>query len=354
MGMTSFIVAGATLSPELGLAEETVELQQFLTAEACKRNTIERAKQDQDIQVKKEISTCSGKYPIFKALTACQIQHLKNKGLGKSQLLKKVKACKKAYHFSSPKPENSLPIGTLNGELFFAGWPLTSKTTLSALQQAGWSCDHAIKSISAPEQRYFNLFGNDPTIFKRLKPLMRKSLLRKYSKRSQDSSSNENYLNIPNIGRLYSDSKRQNPLLFFGTSTCSLNLNHKDVRDIQLHLLNLDDDNFLPFYGLIFYNQTSSAPKLAYANALLTKIVGPPSNHPKEKTKKLFSKEKFVVFDKEGDPKNLCKKPRKHKEIAVLSSPIKQKKSLSYILVANILNLCKYGDLIDPRSKLSL
>jgi hypothetical protein len=352
--MTSIIVAGNTLWPEPGLAKGTVESPQFLTAEACKRNAIERGKKAPDLQVKKEITACSAKYPIFKALKKCQKQHLKNKGLNKSQLLQKIKACKKAYLFSYPKSENSLPIGILNGEIFFGGWPMTPKTTLTALQQAGWSCNHAIKSISDPELRNFDLFGNDPTIFKRLKPLMRKSQLKKYSKRSMDPSSKENYLNIPNIGRLYSDSKRQNPLLFFGTSTCSLKLNHQDVRDIQLHLLSLDGDNFLPFYGLIFYNQSPSAPKLTYANALMTKIVGPPSNHPKGKTKKLFSKEKLVIFDKEGDPKNLCKKPRKHKKIAVLSAQSKQKKTLSYILVANIVNLCNYGDLIDPRSKLSL
>ena len=63
---------------------------------------------------------------------------------------------------------------------------------------------------------------------------------------------------------------------------------------------------------------------------------------------KLISKSKVKRFDYEGDPRNLCQLPREHKILAAVSAD-ESKKHAKYLVVANLDNLCKYGDRFASR-----
>ena len=48
-------------------------------------------------------------------------------------------------------------------------------------------------------------------------------------------------------------------------------------------------------------------------------------------------------YDHQGDPKNLCKGSRSNSEIIILGH-YKKAKRVDFIVVANIENLCNFGD----------
>ena len=60
------------------------------------------------------------------------------------------------------------------------------------------------------------------------------------------------------------------------------------------------------------------------------------------KQSRIISNHKIRAFDSEGDPFNLCRQPRKHDFIAMIRK--QDKTHPQYLLLANLKNLCSYGD----------
>jgi hypothetical protein len=103
-----------------------------------------------------------------------------------------------------------------------------------------------------------------------------------------------------------------------------------------------------PYFGAAFYRPDSRVPVKDLAERIRS-LLGDQyrSFHPKPGVT-LIAQVEPKTFDKEGDPKNVCHNDKESPYMAVVAE--RDKTGLaSYALLANISNLCRYGDKISSR-----
>ena len=71
--------------------------------------------------------------------------------------------------------------------------------------------------------------------------------------------------------------------------------------------------------------------------------------YSKDATTVFISALPFEEVDRERDPRNICKTPRKHQFVAVIRTLATNANAPEYLLLANVLNLCEYGDRLARR-----
>ena len=98
--------------------------------------------------------------------------------------------------------------------------------------------------------------------------------------------------------------------------------------------------------GITFYHE-SKAPQVNETIELLKKRFGEGYMVTESRRQKGFvyiARAPLNEFDSEGDPRNLCKQPRTHEFLSAIKIAEAKNLVIDYILVANIKNLCAFGD----------
>lgn len=121
--------------------------------------------------------------------------------------------------------------------------------------------------------------------------------------------------------------------------------------DLKIYYL-IDQEKSLayPYLGVVFYdaNVKMTRPKVS---AALGKILG--GDFKEQEAPKggkiLFAKSSLSQYDEEGDPFNLCQSSNQENYIGLMKESLQTKGVGEFFLVANIRNLCQYGEQIVKR-----
>ena len=104
----------------------------------------------------------------------------------------------------------------------------------------------------------------------------------------------------------------------------------------------------MPYFGIAFYRDDTKIPQLQLVDEIIGALGKEYVSSPSKSGLIFIGKSKVKRFDSEGDPRNLCKFPRKHRLI-VPQLGLEESQDAAYTLLANVANLCKFGDRMASR-----
>jgi hypothetical protein len=292
-----------------------------------------------------EFGRCTDRFPAAGLFNECKKNLLKSaKGLEINP--EDVARCKElltAASFDSAKP---VPIFLGGGQVVFAGVGLNRALVATGMSVPNYSCGQ-LQSVLAdvPKNGQHLLFGNHPRMFLSGKdqPAFLQKLIAASSKLPKDSK----YLDVLGFGRQYGDPKSKQAVVYFPAGSCELESSAGGIFS-GLNLFYLVDEKsrlFTPYFGIAYYRasqKTVNTPELV--NEVITKLGPDYKPYSKDAHTIFIAAIPFKEVDKERDPRNICELPRPHKLVAVVHTIPGKPNVPEYLLLANIRNLCEYGD----------
>lgn len=340
-----------------GLIEAYKQCRKKVIAESASQTNPKLRRQ----LIKRGSSNCKKRYPKISNLIGCRKKALKDNIYGKNDLYLALKACMTTYELQPARTSTTNPL-TLDGKtLWFSNINLSEARSFSPLKKKSGGtpskpndaldCTNVYQVLKGTSKPEYILFGNDPRSFQSLRKKTFKSLLKslKINRKKKRSKT----LN-PYLGQLVWHKKSSSLAAYFPVAACSVTQKQRgNFQDIKIYyLLDKKKSVGLPYFGIAFYqSQDRVSPSRIIWN--LKKILGTGYIHkPIANDIQAVSRGEITEFDYEGDPFNMCKAPRTHSIIATVK-PNKSKKHTDFVLVANIRNLCHYGDTMAKRWKMS-
>jgi hypothetical protein len=290
-------------------------------------------------QLPELMKQCREKFPAAGLYTECKQRRLKGLAKGSVNFSKELQECRKLLVAQSFDGVNMVPFFLQDNEMFFAGIGLNQPSTIGALDPPNFSCERLQTAFSDPQRANYFLFGNDPTLFTPTSPDSYKDYLKKQLNPKKGSS-----ILLPGLGKV--DGVGKDPVLYFPMAACDYDGQTEDKKfsGISLYyLMQYQTKVATPHAGIIFYKDAQL--KTSELARTISSRLGPSFTAiQKNESTTFFAEADILDRDGEGDPKNLCKKPRLNRFLLVLQSHAGQPERPEFLLVANIKNLCDYGD----------
>jgi hypothetical protein len=198
---------------------------------------------------------------------------------------------------------------------------------------------------NVPKNGQHLLFGNHPKLFASGKD--QPAFLQKLTGLSPKIAKDNRYLDLPGFGRLYGDARTKQAVVYFPAGSCEFESNAGGIF-AGLNLFYLVDEKSqmaTPYFGIAYYRpgqKTVNTPELV--NEVIAKLGLDYKPYSKDAQSIFIAATPFKEVDKERDPRNICELPRPHKLVAVIRTLAGKPNVPEYLLLANIRNLCEYGD----------
>jgi hypothetical protein len=152
------------------------------------------------------------------------------------------------------------------------------------------------------------------------------------------------------FGELHYDPASQTVLNYFPMSYCNFDRKLGTVYDgIKIYyLVDRTSTQITPYFGTAFYRDGTRIPAKDLAEQIRSILGDQHKVFTPKPGVNLISQAEPKIFDKEGDPRNVCQNDQTSPYIALVAE--REKTGLAaYALLANISNLCRYGDKISSR-----
>jgi hypothetical protein len=257
-----------------------------------------------------------------------------------------VARCKElltAASFDSAKPA---PIFSGGGQVVFAGVGLNRPLVAAGMSVPNYNCVQ-LQSVLAdiPKNGQHLLFGNHPKMF--LSGKDQPAFLQKLAALSSKQPKDSKYLDVLGFGRQYGAPQSKQAVVYFPAGSCEFESSAGGIF-AGLNLFYLVDEKsqiFTPYFGIAYYRATQktvNTPELV--NEVISKLGSDYKPYSKDAHTIFIAAIPFKEVDKERDPRNICELPRPHKLVAVVHTIPGKPNVPEYLLLANIRNLCEYGD----------
>lgn len=300
--------------------------------------------------LKKALASCRNRTPQAVTFENCKKKaikvHKNNLDLARQEISK----CREIMMASTFDRSKRVPVERIDGRVFFAGVDLSKEWRLKDFKniEKSYNCELIRATLNGEHQPEFLLFGNRINAFrptltwdaKRIKTAM--SGYRRVKKP-------EPHKNIPELARVYISSKT--PLdnaIYFAMSYCSLTKGSgRFYEALKVYfLLNYDKKTATPFMGVSFYSRSKkNKDQNEIVKALREELGESFREFATQRDAIYLVEDEIREFDAEGDPFDICQRQRKHKVIAILKGNTQKNTTRPRLLVvANIDNLCKFGD----------
>ena len=292
-----------------------------------------------------EFGRCTDRFPAAGLFNECKKNLLKS-AKGSEINPEEVARCKElltAASFDSTKP---VPIFVGGSYVVFAGVGLNRSMSTNGLSVPNYNCAQLQGAIAnIPKNAQHILFGNHPSMFidGESQPKFLQKLRALSSKRSKEGG----YFDVPGFGRLYGDSRTKQAVVYFPAGSCEFEAGVGGLF-AGLNLFYLVDEitqSASPYFGIAYYRagqKTVNTPELV--NEVIRKLGRDYKPYSKDAHTIFIAATPFKEVDKERDPRNICELPRPHKLVAVIHTVKGTPNVPEYLLLANIRNLCDYGD----------
>lgn len=293
------------------------------------------------------LGRCKESYPGASLYTDCKkkaIRTAKDKNISPD---KAIDQCKRYLYAASFDPAEPVPFFVESGQIFFAGLGLNRPTAPNNMNPPNFDCGKLTAMAKSPEQAQYFLFGNHPNTFaaldaKKGAELSKALGMPKVSKKGYD---------VNGFGRIFGDVSKPSGVVFFPTGACEFEADPGDIFAglSAYYLIDAAGSGLYPYFGIAYFKQGQTditTPKLIQRTI---KLLGPNFKAQAKNPQVTFiAAGALAEQDDEKDPKNLCQQPRQHRFVAVIQSR-PDGSSPEYMLLANIKNLCEFGDRLAKR-----
>lgn len=318
--------------------------------ENCRKDALGELKKGalSKAQFEATLSTCKENFPGASLYVACKksaVRTAKSKAISEEDA---ANQCKRYLTATTFDPKEDQPNFVESGQLFFAGIGLNRSQPTTSLAPPNFDCDRVKTAVADPNKAQYLLFGNHPRAFAGLSEVKGKALLEllKIKKPRKEG------VDVSGFGRVFGDPKTNAGVAYFPAAPCDFEAESGDIYSglSAYYLLDQASSSVTPYFGIAYYKDEQTAvttPKLVQA---LIRALG--SNY------KAITKNRQVTFiaeasvaetDDEQDPKNLCRQPRPHRFIGVVQGQKNAPGRPEYVIVANVKNLCDFGDRMGKR-----
>lgn len=319
--------------------------------ESCRKLAVTQLKQGAISQSKFEIALrqCKENFPGADLYVNCKksaIKAAKSKNIAPD---KAVLQCRRYMVAASFDAENPMPIFVEGGKVFFAGVGLNHQSTpVTAVNPPNFDCDRLKSLAKNPDQAQYLLFGNHPNKFAGLSSLQGPDLAKKLGIKKPSKEGNL----VAGLGKVIGNPKDKNAVVFFPSASCDFDSELGDLYSgvSTYYLIDSQGSTITPYFGIAYFKQGQKATTTEKSIQAMIRALGG--------TFKTFEKGDNVTFvaadnvsetDDEQDPKNLCDQPRVHRFVGVVQARKDDPTAPEYILIANIKNLCDFGDRLSKR-----
>ena len=327
---------------------------------ACRKAAVRSAKKEKNKKkqiklIRKGISNCRDLHPSAAVLIECKKDAAKSYAKSNRDYLptalKKCKDLYKRFQFSQKK---SIPFRVHNNDIYFGGVGLNNTVDLKKgrddtlkMSLANYDCKNIEDIVNGKTTPQYLLFGNDPKHYLPLKQTPQKSLI---SKLEIDKDKTKSIRIDQYLGQVYWDKSKKNLTNYFPSGFCTYSAKRKGIYEgLKIYyLIDIEKKAATPYFGVAFY-KSGLSPKYKKLTVQTARSLGKDHrNYSYSKDFVTLSKQPFKTFDHEGDPRDLCKFPRKQ-DTVVNIAPDKSGKNASYLILSRVSNLCRHGDKLANR-----
>jgi len=324
----------------------------------CQKTALQEFKSQKLTQpaFKSALDSCKERYPGAGLYIACKKKALADSKAAKStdDASEDIAECKQYLTAAAFDPDASVPFFHDSGQLYFSGIGLNKSTTLKALNPPNFDCDRLVSAVKKPVEASYLLFGNHPTVFsgwENVLPADLTALLKLSAKSAQkEARSKAGYL-IPGAGRIYGLVEDKGAGLFFPSAPCDFDGQTGNIfSGLSTYYLIEPEAQVTPYFGIAYFKASQRSVTMADLVSQVATRLGSDFKSFKKNSQVVFIASSAISeTDGERDPRNLCRPPRRHQVLGVVQSLKDNPRQPEYLIVANIKNLCDYGDRLARR-----
>lgn len=318
--------------------------------ENCRHEAIAQLKQ-KDANKKKfeaSLTACKENFPGASLYINCKkaaVRTAKTSGMPEADA---ADQCKRYLTATAFDPTVPLPFFVEAGQLYFAGIGMNRPQPATSLAPPNFDCTRLQKVMQKPKSAEYILFGNHPRIFGTLSEMRGSQLLKALQLRKPSKSG----ITTPGFGRVFGDPRKASGVTYFPSAPCDFEGDPGAIMTglTSYYLIDQTSSSVTPYFGIAYYRADQTAITTTKLLHDTSTMLGPDF--------KSISKNKRVTFiaqgslsqrDDEQDPKNLCRRPRNQQFVAVVQTHKNQPQKPEYLIIANIKNLCDFGDRLSKR-----
>jgi hypothetical protein len=313
----------------------------------CQDNTLALAKKGawQADAVRESLEVCRERYAAAGVYLSCKKQLLE-KTPDPRAIQEGMKRCRALLVEASFNPETPQPVFLYEGNAFFAGVGMNQPLDLRNGAPPGFTCENLTKSFEKPSEVQYSLFGNHIELFEET-PLLPAAQIQNYLLTQIQPASNG--VLLLNYGKIFGALSEKNAIVYFPTGTCTYTrpLGNLYKAITLYYLLDQKAQKAIAYLGVAFFSEQRVVQQdvLERVSSLVQQRVGRDFQViVKNPTTTFLAAGAITEFDGQGDPLNICKKPRIHDMLFALHGDPHHDRTLSYLLFANVKNLCAFGD----------
>lgn len=299
-------------------------------------------------QFEATLTTCKENFPGASLYIACKksaIRTAKAKSVAEEDA---AGQCKRYLTATAFDPAEPVPFFVESGQLFFAGIGLNRSQPTTSLAPPNFDCARLKAAAADPKKAQHLLFGNHPRAFAGLAEQTAKGLSNLFRVSKAPKTGTE----IPGFGRFYGDLKGNSGISYFPTAPCDFEAESGDLYAglSAYYLLDQASSSVTPYFGIAYYraDQTKlTTQKLT--QDLIRSLGGSFKAIAKNRQVTFITESSIAETDDEQDPKNLCRQPRPHRFVGVVQGQKNAPNRPEYVILANVKNLCDFGDRLGKR-----
>jgi hypothetical protein len=291
------------------------------------------------------IAKCGDKFPAAALFNDCKRNVLKN-AKGKDISALDFSECKRLQAAVEFNPQAAVPVFVAQGSAFFAGIGLNRDLPMNELQPPNFTCERFLAAAQdIPNKAHHILFGNNARVFA-AGPDQAKFLQALKAKAGKPSKG-QKFNDIVGFGRVFGDPLTDPSMVYFPSASCDFRgVTGQILSGLSVYYLPDNEAKMAtPYFGIAYYKQNQKTVKTPELVAELSAKLGPEFKaYSKDTTTIFISAVPFQEVDRERDPRNICKVPRQHQFVAVIRTLATNTNAPEYLLLANVRNMCDYGD----------
>lgn len=345
--------AGRKLTPK---AQATIKKEND-SFKKCRFNATKRLKSGQfsETEFKTQIANCQDSFPGANLYIACKKAITKK--LGKKptggQIKEAIAKCNNLLLSTTFNKNSPLPFFMFKKKLFFSGIGLNNPIPAAKADSLpNFDCSGTDELMQSPEKAEYFLFGNHPKVFSPFRNKDKKELA-SILKLPKQPDINGHY--VKGLGKIFGTLNKESSV-YFPTGTCVFDSELGDIFSglTAYYLIDSEEKTLVPYFGIAFFKPTYKERTVNQLATQMSKIfdqgeAGTFNVQQDDQKFTFLSTQPLKHFDEEGDPRDICANPRPHVFISAIKSRSEEKEYPEYIMVANIKNLCEYGDTVTQR-----
>jgi hypothetical protein len=350
LGTTSLASGRAALRPQ----QREQMKQQVSEYSKCRKKVLHDYKGGHSNvdQAQQALASCRSDFTGASLYAECKTKLLTNRRNYEPNALKKALTnCQDYLIAGNFNPNDPFPFQfSAEHKVSFAGVELNLPVPRAELDPTNFTCAPVQEAFENPANARYMFFGNHPRLFGDLVDISRKSDLYALFKIKGLPTPRTD---VPQFGRIEGDPARKEALVYFPTGQCDFERSVGQVfQGLQLHyLIDSEQQLAIPYVAVAYYQPSLEWITAAEIEKKIRAAMGDQTQLTLKKgdATRFLSATPITEFDGEGDPIHLCKKPRKHDFLAIVRASKGFGSPPDYLLLANIKNLCEYGDRLAQR-----